>query len=786
MRPSFKKAIQDLWIRPWRTGLVLFALGIGLWGVGSILVSYSILKNDLNENFVNTKPYHASLISKDFEKLNIDELRKRPEIESAEFRDLSFQRIEVFPGQWLPLWIFAVEDFERFQMARIYHESGSKPLPGTLSIERNAMLISNLKTDSVARIRVKGKVLNVPISGVVFDPAQAPATQDAFIYTYTDFKTFSEITGEKPKQRLIIRLKNAVDKQQVQQTVNTLIEDLKKKEISIENLQISKPNEHPHQFQLNTLLALQGGIGFLAFLMGAVLVSQLMESILAQQIRQIGILKAIGATRNQVLKIYMTMVLVLGLLSSVIVIPLAVISGYGFSKFVSKILNFNILTTSLPISIYLYLMAAGLLLPVLFTFPTLLKGTRISVQNALSDYGIAAPSETAVRNMRSIPYQLRLALRNVLRRKKRLAITVFTLALGVAIFNSGFNVRQSLIEFLNQTKEAMKYDVQLVLKNQISREEALTPFKSLQNIRAIETWSGGRGRLQSNANSTTNGIGLIALPSDTKLMKWDIVSGRWLSGTGDFEMVMNQIAADNFGVPVRVGETYKLTLKGKEVNAKLVGIVKEFDVAKIYVDQKQYENEIGSSGLINSLMFISEDRSHQKVIQLRKEIEQIVSQTDFDVFYVMSQTERAKIIYDHLNIILTLFSFLSALVLVVGALGMAASMGTSILERTREIGVMRAIGATPGMISKIFVTEGMIVSLTGIVLGLLLAWPISYYASAFFGDLILGHGISLGLTFSTIGLVATFIITLLFGWLASRIPALQAIRITNREALSYE
>ncbi len=185
-------------------------------------------------------------------------------------------------------------------------------------------------------------------------------------------------------------------------------------------------------------------------------------------------------------------------------------------------------------------------------------------------------------------------------------------------------------------------------------------------------------------------------------------------------------------------------------------------------------------------MFISEDRNHEKVIQLQKEIEHLVSQTDLDVFYVMSQTERAKIIYDHLNIILTLFSFLSALVLVVGALGMAAATGTNIMERTREIGVMRAIGATPRIIYKIFVTEGMVVSFSGILAGLLLAWPLSYYASAFFGDLILGNGVPLKLTFSSTGFFSTLVITLSFGWLASRIPARQAVRITNREALSYE
>jgi putative ABC transport system permease protein len=288
-------------------------------------------------------------------------------------------------------------------------------------------------------------------------------------------------------------------------------------------------NLHPHQFQLNTLLAFQGGIGLLAFLMGAVLVSQLIGAILAQQVRQIGVLKAIGATRGKILRIYLLMVLMLGAAASLIAIPLAVASGYGFAGFVARILNFDILTTALPLHLYVALIACGLLLPILFALPALLKGSRLSIRQALSDYGLAAdaaPSVNFAGNVQS--FRLRLALRNVLRRKNRLITTVATIALGVAIFNAGFNVRQSLLDFLDESKRAMRYDVQLVLKDSIPREQALAPFSGLDNVQHIEAWNGGRGRLQSSVVSAGNGIGIVALPRDTPLVKMNVVQGRWL------------------------------------------------------------------------------------------------------------------------------------------------------------------------------------------------------------------------------------------------------------------
>jgi len=795
MNARIKKSLNDLKANPARTGLVILALIIGLWGIGSILVSYTILKNDLNENFMRTIPPHVIMTSENFEQLDLSQFRNRPEIERAEFRDLSMQRIEVFPDKWLPLWIYGVEDFNHFHLAKMYSQSGNSiPAPGSIIIERDGQnpRVSNLKIGSKPRVRIGGKTITLPISGINFDPAQAPATQDAFIYAYTDKKTYPEITGETVNQRLIFRFKDVTSKEQVQAQVQKVLADFQQNGIIVKTMNIPKFNEHPHQFQLNTLLMINGAIGFLAFLMGAVLVSQLMGAILSQQIRQIGILKAIGASRFQVLGIYLIMVILLGVASSLIAIPLAVASGYGYAHFVANIINFDILTTSLPTHLYMFMIAAGLLLPIVLSLPALLKGVKISVRDAIADYGILQSGKSARTKISSgwflskIPYNVLLAFRNTLRRKKRLAVTIATMSLGVAIFSTGFNVKQSLIVFLADSRDSMKHDVQIVFKDQMQREAAISPFHLLENVERIETWNGGKGRLQTGVSSTTNGIGIVALPFDTNLMKWKIIEGRWLKQTRDIEIVMNQQAVETFGRPVEVGKSYDINIKGKMINAKLVGTVKEFDIAKIYIDQKQYDLAVNPNHMINSLMFVAKNKDYGKIIDLKKNIEKIISSTNFNVLYVMSQAERAKIIFDHLNIILTILAFLAFLVLLVSALGMASATGINIMERTREIGVLRAIGATPKMIYRLFVTEGMLVSLASIGTGLIIAWPMSVAASAFFGYLILGANTPLDFAFSTSGFFITLTITLGFGYLASRIPARKAITVSTKEALAYE
>ena len=211
MNMTLRKAFSDLRSTPGQTLLALFALVVGIWGVGGVLVCYTILTRDLNENYIQTQPMQAVLTSPDFTRLDLTALRARPEIESAELRDLSLQRIEVRPDDWIPLWLFGVQDFEHPSMARIYQEKGlAVPPPGSMLMERDGRRISNLDVGSRARVRAGSRMVELPISGIAFDPAQAPATQDHFIYAYVNKASFAEITGEGVNQRLILRIRKEI------------------------------------------------------------------------------------------------------------------------------------------------------------------------------------------------------------------------------------------------------------------------------------------------------------------------------------------------------------------------------------------------------------------------------------------------------------------------------------------------------------------------------------------------------------------------------------------------
>ncbi|MFV8752313.1 ABC transporter permease [Nannocystaceae bacterium ST9] len=758
------KAWTDVKAGGGRSLLVLFALILGVWGLGSVAVAYGVLSRDLRSNFEGTMPPHAVVTLAEPGGLDLDALRRRPDIESAELRDLAMLRIEVHPGEWIPLWLFGVQDFQAVELARIVGQDGAaEPRSGAMLIERNGRLVSNLDSGSIARVRSGSRRLEIPIDGIVFDPAQAPATQDHFIYAYTDARSFAAMTGEASGRRLLLRFRDVASKPEVEHALAQLRATWPSDGPAIASVVVPAFLEHPHQWQLDMLIAIIGSIGLLAFLLGSVLVSQIVGALVASQVRQIGIMKALGATRARVVGLFALYLLVFAVASGLVGIPLALLTGYRFSAFCAGILNFEILTTRAPAEVLALLVVTALMLPFSFAAPSLMRAGGISVREALGE------SKPRVRA----------------RLSRRVATTIATTALGVAIFSTGFNVRQSLFEFVTTTRDSMRHDVQVVLDEPMDEAAFRAVFADVAGIEAVEAWTGGKGELQSRVASTDEAVGIVALPLDSRMLAASMSEGRWLGSLVEPEIVANQAALERLGMP-RVGDPLTIRVGGQPRHATLVGVIEEFDRPKIYVVNHIYAAWANPEQLVNTLLFAAEDDDFAGVMALKRAIEQAVDSSELDVLYVMSQAERAKIIVDHLNIILVTLLVLAFLVLSVSALGMASAMSISVMERTREIGVMRAIGATPARVVRIFVGEGMAASMAGLVLGLALSWPLSRVAAKLFGTLMLGEGGVLRFAFSPVGFAITLVTSIGFAYLASRLPASVAGRLSVREALAYE
>ena len=136
------------------------------------------------------------------------------------------------------------------------------------------------------------------------------------------------------------------------------------------------------------------------------------------------------------------------------------------------------------------------------------------------------------------------------------------------------------------------------------------------------------------------------------------------------------------------------------------------------------------------------------------------------------------------NVLVYLLLGMAVLIAVVAGLGLTGTMSLNVMERTREIGVMRAVGAGNNAIRLMFVGEGVLIG----VLSTILALPISYPGTVVFanvlGDVIFGNPLTV--IVAPLGIFVWFGIVLLVSSAASVAPANRASQISIREAIAYE
>jgi putative ABC transport system permease protein len=136
------------------------------------------------------------------------------------------------------------------------------------------------------------------------------------------------------------------------------------------------------------------------------------------------------------------------------------------------------------------------------------------------------------------------------------------------------------------------------------------------------------------------------------------------------------------------------------------------------------------------------------------------------------------------NIIVAMMAVMAVLMAVVGGLGLMGTMSINVLERSREIGVMRAIGASTPAMLQIFIAEGMLIGAIAWAQGTLFALPIGKLMSDAVGLSLLQSALTY--TFSYGGALLWLALVLGLAAVASLLPALRAARVTVREVLAYE
>jgi putative ABC transport system permease protein len=804
MDSRIRKVWSDLAERKARSITTLLGLVIGFWGMATVAVAWVVLSNDLGENFSRTLPPNLAISAAPGAIPELDDIEG---LESFDNRPLLISRIEAAPNLYLPLHLHVLDDFESLPVARVFTQEGPFPPPrGEMLIERAGDIILKITRaqaagpgesgdrhqatiaaddshpDSIA-IQLPGGVgARTRIAGEVFDPGLAPSNQEMIIYGYVTRATAEAwLPGAVP-----IRLVAKTAPGQEKAVAGEIEARLQAAGNQVTSVRFPDPAQHPHQFQMNSILFLLAGLGLLAFGMGAVLVINLVNGILTNQIRQIGSLKAMGATTAQVTRMYLTSQALLGLVSAALALPLAVLAGYRVCRVIAAMLNFDVLTTRLPWHLYAALILAGGLLPVLAAALPVRRWSRVTVRDALENYGAGSRAQLGSALERlplPLPVPLRAGLRNALRNRARFALSTATIAIGALVFMLAMNMRSSVLNTAETEEATVLYDIS------VSFEED-TPWREVSwiinfpAVTRLEMWPATRARIAGASEFGQLDIPLLGVPTDTWAVKPNLVEGRWLTdGKPNGVVATHRMMKSLPGLAV--GDRIPLHLGARVFEVELVGVEKRFGPASLRMPLSGYLELTGAEPDSGRVLFLDlDEETERKTGEFIPLLESHFPMTTLKVSQISTSRLAARVIRGHLDVIVAMLGFVATLMLFVSGLGMASGTSASVIERTRELGVLRAIGATPATVFGILAVEALLVALSGCVLALLLANPLSERLEALFGAAIVEYPFDHRFSFGGLAMCVALMVVLAV--VATLGPARLVTRGAVRAAVSYE
>jgi putative ABC transport system permease protein len=380
-----------------------------------------------------------------------------------------------------------------------------------------------------------------------------------------------------------------------------------------------------------------------------------------------------------------------------------------------------------------------------------------------------------------------LSLRNTFRRRGRLIRTLIPLMLGGAIFISVLSVRASLFRTLEETLVSQGFDVQFQLDQPYHTRRIEQVASMVDGIAALETWTLRQGAPVHIDGSQGDEVRVAALLADTRLFRPNLVAGRWLQPDDSNAIVIS--TGLRYKEPgLDLGSELTLRIDGEELRWHVVGIYQVFQppIAPpvTYVNQPHLWNELGSHNRVDNIRILTVQHDAITHERVAGELEARLRAAGIGVRSTHTASEDRRIFSERFNIITVILMIMAFLLAVVGSLGLMGAMSINVLERKREIGVLRAIGASTWSVLQIFVVEGVVIGLMSWVGALLLSQPLSR-----------ALGWRIGMTFARLPLsyvydllapVLWLVIVVIVAALASLIPARNAARLAVRETIAYE
>ena len=395
----------------------------------------------------------------------------------------------------------------------------------------------------------------------------------------------------------------------------------------------------------------------------------------------------------------------------------------------------------------------------------------------------------------------KIIIRNLSYQKLRTALTLLGIVIGVGAIVSMITLGDALENSINEQFEQMGTDKIMIMPGAPNSmgfsgaafgTEKLTEsdLKVVKRVNEVESAFGILSRTakfefgKEEAYSMLYGWD-VDLSGDlfADVQGFEIEYGRDLEKNDKYAAVFGYLAkSELFEREVKVRD--KMEINGKTF--RVVGLLKKIgnpmDDMSIYVPMEAAKSIFNDTDEF-SMIFVDarDDVDVDKVSEkIKNELEDTRGAEDFKVQTFGDMLEMAT---DILNILQIVFIGIAAISLLVGGIGIMNIMLMTVMERTKEIGIMKATGATNRIVSFLFLGEAAVVGFLGGLIGFSVGFGGSYIVAQLAGNTV---GIPMNVYFSPELLVGSLVFSVVIGMISGAYPARKAARMDPVDALRYE
>ena len=508
-----------------------------------------------------------------------------------------------------------------------------------------------------------------------------------------------------------------------------------------------------------------------------------MSTLVGEQTQEIATMKAIGAREHQIRRVYLRTAALLGGLGAIVGAVLGIMLSWALTSYFASSLFAISVPFSVDLPVVMASIALGVIGPMLAALPAVRRAARLPLGETLQAIGSATGPEgrfdRLLRRARFLPRTAQIGLRGVARRRRRSIATVLQVGLAVSTLLAFLSLATSVGSTVNQSWNSYRYNIDAgSMLGQALPPAAGPLIASVPGVARVQP------QLRNNVKLAGKDGQVWALPPQP-MYSFHLVSGRLLS-TADARAEARVVVIEQDiarAADTHAGQRVMVRTAAGQVPFTVVGIVsdQQQNGTVLFVPLATMQSVLRTPRAVNAYWIQTTSGNHNLIDQTNTRLEDAFAahglQMGTEIEYVGAANDRASY-----RGITTAITVLGLLIVAISLVALINTITMVVLERTREIGIMRCIGAHARDVRRIFATEGLAIVLAGWLIGIPLGFGLAHAVVSLAENVFNEHVL---FTFPVLNIPIALIGTLLLALVVMQIPLRRAVRFKPGEALRY-